>query len=480
MRFDFPDGELGTWACLGAVTEDAARVWFHAEDAVPSLARLRVHGDVCAEAPLVPDHLAGRVAVADLVPQRPMPGERFTVEVGGARREGVFAPTVGSPAQLAFAFGSCHEPFERLDSTVLRAHAGAGIYRAMAKELRARDTRFVLLVGDQVYSDGVPAMDIRGELKRRSVFPDDVELLNIYRHLYRGYFNETGFRDLLEQWPSLMVWDDHDIFDGWGSLTSLDERDWQLYRAAERAYREFQDLHWTGATLEQAAAPYHRRLWYGDVGLFVFDLRSVRDYRRGVLLGERQWRDFEAFLAEASERGIYTLFIVASVPIVHFSPLLVRSLAWYPGQKGSDVRDRWCARPFAAERDALLDRLFAWQSAQPRRQVIVLSGDVHVGAAFEVNARRGPGLFHQWTSSPLTTPTNRGQALANRIGTTLVHLGEWHLRARRTALVVDNNFGLVEVEPLPGGGHRVAFTLYRYDEPARAARVAAQALALPT
>eukprot|EP01088_Endostelium_zonatum_P019292 TRINITY_DN6597_c0_g1_i1.p1 TRINITY_DN6597_c0_g1~~TRINITY_DN6597_c0_g1_i1.p1 ORF type:complete len:1332 (-),score=376.08 TRINITY_DN6597_c0_g1_i1:34-4029(-) len=43
----------------------------------------------------------------------------------------------------------------------------------------------------------------------------------LLRH-YLRHFNEEGFRDALATIPSLMSWDDHDIFDGWGSYP------WQL------------------------------------------------------------------------------------------------------------------------------------------------------------------------------------------------------------------------------------------------------------
>ena len=67
-------------------------------------------------------------------------------------------------------------------------------------------------------------------------------------------------------------------------------------------------------------ATYHRSFWFGDVGFFVLDLRSVRSYRDGRLLGDRQWRDLYQLLEAATERGTQTLFIVAGIPVIHHAP----------------------------------------------------------------------------------------------------------------------------------------------------------------
>jgi hypothetical protein len=174
-----------------------------------------------------------------------------------------------------------------------------------------------------------------------------------------------------------------------------------------------------------------------------------------------------------------TIFLVASIPLVHPSPLLVRLLERTPGDIGTDLRDRWCATPNVPERDALLDRLLDWQQARPRRQVAVLSGDVHAGAAFRVGRSHGPGWLWQWTSSPLTTPLDAEVRIANWVSTALAPLGQRRYRVRREALVLLNNFGTVDVEPLAGGGHRLTFTLHAYRWGDAGTRVAARVWSSP-
>jgi alkaline phosphatase D len=348
----------------------------------------------------------------------------------------------------------------------------------MAGVLAAHGTRFLALIGDQIYSDGVEPIDVRDQVRRAASPPSDDELRECYRWLYRGYFNVADFRHLLEAQPTMMAWDDHDITEGWGALIDWDELDWRLFRAAEAAYREYQHVRHIGARVDDQA-PYHRSFWFGDVGFFVLDLRGVRSYRDGRQLGDRQWRDFCQFLEQAAERRIQTLFVVAGIPVVHHAPALVRLAERIKHRYGTDLRDRWSATPIVHERDRFLDLVLDWQSARAGRQVALLSGDVHAGGAFRVGRKTGPGLIHQWTSSPLSTKAALPEHLANIAGSKLVNWGEDRYHSTRTALVRANNFGLVHVVPQPEGGHRIELTLYEF-RPGRGLGVAARVSSLPS
>jgi alkaline phosphatase D len=348
----------------------------------------------------------------------------------------------------------------------------------MAGALRARAARFLLLLGDQLYIEPPGSSAGWRALRGGAHPPTDADLRAVYYQLYRGYFGEPGFCSLLESWPTYCIWDDHDILDGWGSLLHPDRFTRQRGHAAQQAYRDYQHLRNPGARAADEP-PYHYHFWYGDVGFFVLDLRGERDYPRGVLLGERQWRDLDSFLAQAAAGGISTLFVGCTIPLVHFSPTLLRPLESRTSGWGDGARDRWSVAPFRAQRDALAERLFAWQTARPHRQVIVLSGDVHAGAVFRLRPRRAPGTIWQWTSSPLTTPISPSQHLVNLLGTALVARGEWRYRVERRALVPQQNFGLVDVSPLPSGGHRVGLTLHAYDPRRHRLRAAARLVARP-
>jgi alkaline phosphatase D len=325
-------------------------------------------------------------------------------------------------------------------------------------------------LGDQVYSDAVSELSVREQMSKDPSVTDEA-LVETYRHLYRGYFNERGFRRLSEEIPAYLMWDDHDIFDGWGSLLDQTAFDRRVYAAAERAFVEYQHLRNPGGELS-ARPPFGYSFWRGDVGFHVPDLRGERDFNKQRVMGDEGWARLDEFLAEASERRVPTVFLGVSVPVVHASPTLMRALEGLRMSYGRDVRDRWSVPAFAAERTKLVERLFAWQSAAKNRRVIVLSGDVHVGAAFAVSSRNGQGRFRQWTSSALSTPDGLKHILANQLITRFVRVGERELDVRRLGLATSNNVGFVEVTPRDDGGHDVKLTVHEYDARTGKLRVA--------
>ncbi len=460
-RFKFPDGELDAWVVLGDVTDRSVRVWAR-NPAGKVRATLWVATELVAQAEIAPDPEHDHIGAAVLEPASARPDADFEVRVGDQVRRSRFAPPPGDRSSFTFAFGSCHQPFtEPLDGGRVERHPGAAIYPPIARLLAQNDARFALWLGDQVYSDGIASMNVRERMPDDPSITDE-DLIDTYRHLYRGYFNERGYRELNEAVPAYLMWDDHDIFDGWGSLLDRKPFDERVYRAAEAAFREYQQLrNPAGAT--DGGAPYGYSFWRGDVGFHVPDLRSERDFHARRVMGDAGWSRLEAFFAEATERAIPTIFLGLSVPLVHASPALMGAMERLPTSSGRDVRDRWSVPHFAAERTRLLELIFGWQSAAPARQVIVLSGDVHVGAAFNVKPRTGRGRFAQWTSSALSTPDGLPHILANQLITRFVRLGEKELHVWRRGLATSNNVGLVNVEPQDGGGHEISLTVHQYD-----------------
>lgn len=463
LELEFPDGDLRDALTLGIPTDRGVRAWLRAPEHDLVTVTLQ-SGAAIVTAEVRPHREHDCIAVADLKVEQPLPGEVFRVTANGMSRTARFAPSSDAPASFSFGFGSCHQPFAPNVDPLLRKHAGAQIYEPALDTLRREDARFLLLVGDQVYSDGVDGQSVRAWA--RSHAPDDQptfdDLVEAYRHLYRGYFNEQGFRSLLEALPVRMTWDDHDIADSWGSRFIETDGDRLMFSAASHTFREYQRALEPGAPFE-GAPPYHGAFRYGDVAFWALDLRGVRSWDDGVVLGASQLADTRAFLDRCAAEDTRTAFIISSVPLVHFSPAIVSVLQWVPGRKGSDVRDRWDAAPFREERDALIALLGKWQQGHPQRQVVVLSGDVHAGAAFEVRDRETGGRFHQWTSSSLSAPGGPAHNFVNRLGSRLVNLGERRCEVHRVGLDPRNNIGTVHVRPLVGGGHRVTFDLHAHD-----------------
>ena len=104
---------------------------------------------------------------------------------------------------------------------------------------KRRAYHLLVLGGDQLYSD-----EIWGQLKtlrdwndlpdkKKGAQPSEKmrrEIESFYFNLYLRQWSREGIRDVLASIPSLMMWDDHDIFDGWGSYSEK-QQGWPVFQA---------------------------------------------------------------------------------------------------------------------------------------------------------------------------------------------------------------------------------------------------------
>ena len=455
MTSSFPDGELDNAVELGAIDERSVRVWVRFSEHARVFARLETPGqppviEVIALSEAT-DWTGGQV----LSLRDPAPGAPFTVVVRDQRRTGRFAPLPGTAAALTFGFGSCHMPYTvRENGRIGVREADAAIYPAIRADLQRAGGQLLLLAGDQIYADGLKPFSVRERLPEghNGAPPVDV-LLARYRHIYRGFFNQTGFRELREAFPTVCVWDDHEIFDNWGSTAEKSPVDLKLFAAARRSYAEYQHSRTTGA--DNCDVPFYWLQLWGDIAIVGLDVRSSRDYESGTMIGTQQWEWLQSWLASDDARRVSTLFVVSSVPVAHAARWFTRAFDVVPKRFAEPIRDRWSSTGFIASRDRLLDALFDWEAAGPNRQAVILSGDVHCASAFMIRQRNGPGVIQQVTSSAMTTPLSTKQMIFNR---TVVHgnsLLERRYRFERHFLSLANNYAGIRLDPLPGGGHRI-------------------------
>jgi phosphodiesterase/alkaline phosphatase D-like protein len=450
----FPDGELDGAVELGAIDERSVRVWvrFAGHSDVTARLETREQAAVTSVIPLSEsrDWTAGAaVSLPESAPNAP-----FTLTVGSIQRNGRFAPMVGEPSALTFGFGSCNMPFALTDDgRIVVREADAAIYPAMRADLERAGARLLVLAGDQIYADEFAPVSVRET-------PNDDggdSALMRYRRNYLGYFNQTGFRQLRESFPTLCIWDDHDIYDNWGSTAEKTPQDFRLFAAASDAYATYQ--HPRNPSGERSGPPFFWSQQWGDIAIIALDLRGARDYDSGTMIGAEQWAWLQSWLSGEAAQQTSTLFVVSSVPVAHTARWFTRTFDFMPKRFAEPIRDRWNSSGFIDSRNELLDALFSWQVAQPERQVIILSGDVHCASAFTLRLRDSPGVVRQVTSSAMTTPLNLKQMVFNR---TVVHghnLFDRQYRYERHFLSLTNNYGGVRLEPLPAGGHRIIIAI---------------------
>lgn len=270
--------------------------------------------------------------------------------------------------------------------------------------------------------------------------------------------------DAMARIPTVMMWDDHDIFDGWGSYSPAMQHCpvfQTMIRCARQAFWVFQLQHdlnqlpplqtqqqrtnvsnqdpqfepftWSRVLASDALAlplldnqpgftfGYH----IGPLSLLVGDLRTERS--RTQVLGERTWQAMQGWL-DTLRKGppahpgdaCQHLIFMSSVPVAHPKLSLAEGLLDTFGQddvldsNADDLKDHWAHGDHEGERKRLLETLTRVAEKNELR-VSIVSGDVHV-AAWGTCYRRDipPGSnwaqVQQFTSSGVVHPSLIGVA----------------------------------------------------------------------
>ena len=310
----------------------------------------------------------------------------------------------------------------------------------------------LLMGGDQVYSDSmwceVPELvqfsgltyDQRLQYAFSPALRTAVE--DFFENLYLARWAQAEVRTALASMPTVMMWDDHDIMDGWGSY-SYELHHCPVYQGifsvARKYFMLFQQQ--TADAMPPATLPaqngFSKGFRMGSMGLLALDMRSERaphdprtpvvgpatgthssvdlpndqsgNYQPDQVMSEASWRAVYQWLD--AQEGMTHLLIMSSIPVVHPTfGLLEKMLGVLPGQQEleDDLRDHWTSPPHLQERLRLVHRLLRL-SAQKSCRVTLLSGDVHVAAVGAVESDRNDvppnaRVVNQLTSSGVVHP----------------------------------------------------------------------------
>jgi len=323
----------------------------------------------------------------------------------------------------AFTFGlySCHMPYP---SDYGESGFQARMWSVFQEELNYANARFVIGGGDQVYSDGNEKMSVWNWLEKvRDDNPDDLDMVSWYRDIYRGYWGIGALQSIHRNYPNYMIWDDHEIMDGWGSYAP-DELSQQLdtlfrwedpeenialanrmKKAATQVYNEYQHSH--NPPTDTAADVFDYDFTACGTDYFVLDMRGHRTFVEGGkhnILGKSQYGRFNAWaqgLMGSENKG--PIFVVSPVPVVHLKDFVSNVLDWLSilGAQ-DDVRDHWEHDGHHEEYSEFMNLCF--DTAQKTgRPLVFLSGDVHVGAIFSLkDPVHSKAKVYQVTSSAIT------------------------------------------------------------------------------
>ncbi len=309
--------------------------------------------------------------------------------------------------------------------------------------------------GDQLYADGLwrdcPLLAAwkrrtdRGRFGQTFTPAMAEEAMAFYFDLYLRVWGQPEVAAVLARLPSVMMWDDHDIFDGWGSH-SEEEMHSQVWRGAFMAARRHFSLFQIGALAEALPecvwgaprATFTQGFRLGEVGLLALDMRSERTPRR--VLSERSW----SLLPDWLERfnGCRHLVLMSSVPLLFPDTSgLERAVERLPGRIGieDDLRDQWRSHAHADEWRRLIELLAAF-SRRTGCRITAVSGEIHAGGR---GLLRGGGVeMWQLIASGIVHPPPHPLTAAGL---------EWLARRKETPF---DGYSF-EMPPFPESGQRI-------------------------
>lgn len=281
----------------------------------------------------------------------------------------------------------------------------------------------ILLGGDQVYADGlwelVPSIKTWNEYSikkgNKAKFTERMkaEIEDFYFNLYTERWSQPEIAYMLARVPMIAMWDDHDLFDGWGSYPS-DRQQCEVFQgigdAARKAFMVFQQQLSNGEVRNGAIASscgFSFGYKVGKVAILAMDMRSERTGER--VLSPEHWGEVYRWLDELD--SIDHLIVMSSIPVVYPGfDTLEQLLGAMPGYQDleDDLRDHWNSRPHKGERIRLIHRLFKFTEERQIRPTII-SGDVHVAAVGVLENSRlsveRPLVINQLISSGIVHPS---------------------------------------------------------------------------
>ena len=297
----------------------------------------------------------------------------------GEQRQSV-STAIADSARLAYV--SCNGK-ENEDATWVSSERNR-VWQLLADHHKKQPLALLMHGGDQLYADDIvnahpeltqwflASLPAKGSLRFSPQAKAAAEHFMFER--YARLYGQPAIGQLLAQIPSLMMWDDHDIMDGWGSHPTA-MLDSEIGRGLFEICRRFFLIFQRGlAPAKPDTMTYAAH--YPGFSVVAPDLRSER--RPNQIMGEAGWLAVQTALDEVPDNA--QLLMLSSVPLL--GPRLSwleRVADWIPGAATykDDLRDQWQSRSHRIEWQRML-KTVEQRAVKNRLNVTVLSGEIHL------------------------------------------------------------------------------------------------------
>ena len=247
-------------------------------------------------------------------------GDRPLDLEGGLKYEDChFRPCSDLGDSDSFILLSCHNPFEIEKGS---ADDGWTMWESLYKKVKTDPSiKLLLLAGDQLYNDDVEREFIG---KLNNLKGNDSILLELRNRIIEQYFKFWGdvrYRRVLAQIPSLAIWDDHDITDGWGSRSESFKgagfkKNWQLYfDEAHNAFSHYQGIRNKNPLTGAPSNVFTNYYDWGDVRFYLIDLRTERHLKSKQIWTQAHRDTFFESLKNIEQCTKTIFFVTPVIPL---------------------------------------------------------------------------------------------------------------------------------------------------------------------
>lgn len=277
----------------------------------------------------------------------------------------------------------------------------------------------LLMGGDQLYADSIwsqvkklsewSELPRETKVKRKTSKVMEQQIDSFYDQLYKTRWSNKNMSLMLASIPSVMMWDDHDIFDGWGSYpTDIQNCDvYQLIFKYAKKYFELYQIRTTKnkSLINPTSSHYAFSFSFRNYHIVAIDNRSERTVKE--IMSKSQWDDVTSVLKNIKADG--DLLLLTAVPVVYrdfsFTESVFDFTPWEE-ELTDDLKDHWRAKEHQGERARLIMRLLD-NAKQRKGRTVMLSGDIHIGCLGVINDRRSEQSvkIHQVVSSGIVHPS---------------------------------------------------------------------------
>ncbi|MBL8901193.1 MAG: alkaline phosphatase family protein [Planctomycetes bacterium] len=356
--------------------------------------------------------------------------------------------------------GAKREPYARLWAIrALLRDAAAGELRDLPKP------SLILGAGDQIYVE--PAHDRYGALGLEhplSAWTIEAKprprlslggFVKFVDATYRAGWSFSTLDAAFRQCPSVMMWDDHEIRDGWGSQGDEHVYADTYYAAAREAFLQHQfqrGPRQRTPDMDRVDAPLYQTFRLHGLPIFVLDERSARDIGVPQVLGDEQRRAFAQWLASLDPEDSPYYVVVSPLPMLYRIGDIVGIASYFEEEIRDDLHDNWGFKPNTYELNRLM--LLMVHAAERGLKAVIVSGDMHMSAILRAKTRRtseaASRVFaYEIITSGLASKVDSGgwKYEIGREGSltgTGIELGEHHLEFELGLAEPNPNFGALE------------------------------------